>query len=62
MSYANAASAYRENAVLTASPEKLVKMLYDGAIRHMERSRIALADPITPILSGRRAIVSRPAE
>jgi flagellar protein FliS len=38
---------YRENAVLTASPEKIVKMLYSGAIRHMEGCRTALADPAT---------------
>ena len=44
MSYATAATQYRRNAVLTASPEKLVKMLYDGAIRHMERSRLELSD------------------
>ena len=41
MTYANVASAYRQNAILTASPEKLVKLLYEGAIRHMERSRLA---------------------
>jgi flagellar protein FliS len=40
-----AAAAYRRNAILTASPEKLVKLLYDGAIRHLERSRVALSDP-----------------
>lgn len=47
MSYPNAANAYRTNAVLTASPEKIVKLLYDGAIRHLERARIALSDPAT---------------
>ncbi len=44
MSYQTAAQTYRQNAVLTASPEKLVQMLYDGAIRHLERSRIGLGD------------------
>ena len=44
MSYQNAAQTYRQNAILTASPEKLVQMLYDGAIRHLERSRIGLTD------------------
>lgn len=47
MSYANAAEAYRRNAILTASPEKLVKMLYDGAIQNLERSRIGLCDTST---------------
>ena len=45
MSRASAAAAYRRNSVLTASPEKLVKMLYDGAIRNLEMSRQALSDP-----------------
>jgi flagellar protein FliS len=47
MSYANAAEAYRRNAILTASPEKLIKMLYDGAIQNLERSRIGLNDAST---------------
>ena len=45
MSRANAAAAYRRNSVLTASPEKLIKMLYDAAIRNLEMSRQALSDP-----------------
>ncbi|MEQ1630754.1 MAG: flagellar export chaperone FliS [Planctomycetota bacterium] len=47
MSYAQAAATYQRNAVLTASPEKLVKMLYDGAIRNLEKSREALSSPAT---------------
>ena len=47
MTYAHAAAAYQRNAVMTASPEKLVKMLYDGAIKNLERCREALADPAT---------------
>ena len=47
MSYANAAAAYRQNSILTASPEKVLKLLYEGAIRHLERSRLFLADPKT---------------
>jgi len=47
MTYAHAAAAYQRNAVLTASPEKLVKMLYDGAIKNLERCREALANPAT---------------
>lgn len=47
MSYAHAAAAYQRNAVLTASPEKLVKMLYDGAIKNLERCKESLSDPAT---------------
>ena len=47
MSYADAAAAYRRNAILTASPEKVIKLLYDGAIQNLERSRIGLSDSQT---------------
>jgi flagellar secretion chaperone FliS len=47
MTYAQAAATYQRNAVLTASPEKLVKLLYDGAIKNLEKSRIGLADSKT---------------
>ena len=47
MSYADVAATYRRNAVLTASPEKLIQLLYEGAIRHLERSHSALEDPST---------------
>lgn len=47
MSYAQAAATYQRNAVLTASPEKLVKMLYEGAIKQLEKSRVGLADAKT---------------
>ncbi|MEY4829502.1 MAG: Flagellar protein fliS [Planctomycetota bacterium] len=47
MSYAHAAAAYQRNAVLTASPEKIVKMLYDGAIKNLERCRESLANSAT---------------
>ena len=36
--YANARQAYAESAVLTATPEQLVVMLYDGAIRFLRQS------------------------
>lgn len=45
MSYSTAAATYRRNAILTASPEKLIVLLYEGAIRHLERIRIGLSDP-----------------
>ncbi len=44
MTYAQAAATYQRNSILTASPEKLVKMLYDGAIKNLEKSRIGLSD------------------
>jgi flagellar protein FliS len=47
MTYAQAAATYQRNAILTASPEKLVKLLYDGAIKNLEKSRIGLSDPKT---------------
>ncbi len=47
MSYAQAAATYQRNAILTASPEKLVKLLYDGAIRNLEQSKNGLANPNT---------------
>jgi flagellar protein FliS len=39
-----ALNAYRESAVLTASPEQLVIMLYDGANRFLTQSAIAMRD------------------
>lgn len=47
MTYAQAAATYQRNAVMTASPEKLIKMLYEGAIKHLEHSRIGLTDENT---------------
>jgi flagellar protein FliS len=42
--YAPASNAYRESAVLTATPEQLVVMLYDGANRFLTQSAIAMRD------------------
>ena len=42
MTYAQAAATYQRNAVMTASPEKLVKMLYDGALKNLEQARVGL--------------------
>lgn len=47
MTRSDAASAYRRNAIMTASPAKLVLMLYDGAIRNLERSRNEMGDART---------------
>jgi flagellar secretion chaperone FliS len=44
MTHAQAAATYQRNAILTASPEKLVKLLYDGAIKNLEKSKIGLSD------------------
>jgi flagellar protein FliS len=40
--YATAQQAYRDNAVLTASPEQLVVMLYDGARRFLTQAAVAM--------------------
>ena len=40
--YASAKQAYTESSVLTASPEQLVVMLYDGAIRFLNQASAAL--------------------
>lgn len=37
-----AAQQYRRNAILTASPEKLVMLLMEGALRHMDQAKIAI--------------------
>jgi len=37
-------NAYRESAVLTATPEQLVVMLYDGANRFLTQSAVAMRD------------------
>ena len=47
MTYAQAAATYQRNAVMTASPEKLVTMLYDGALKYLEQARVGLADEQT---------------
>lgn len=47
MTQAHAAATYQRNAILTASPQKLVKLLYQGAIRNLERSRAGLDNPQT---------------
>lgn len=36
--------AYRESAVLTASPEQLVVMLYDGALRFLRQTEVAFGE------------------
>ena len=43
MSFAASPQAYRESAVLTAPPERLVVMLYDGARRFLHQAAAAMA-------------------
>jgi flagellar protein FliS len=40
--YASAPAAYKESSVLTAPPERLVVMLYDGAMRFLAQSAAAM--------------------
>jgi flagellar secretion chaperone FliS len=40
--YATVKQAYTESSVMTAPPEKLVVMLYDGAIRFLRQSALAM--------------------
>jgi flagellar secretion chaperone FliS len=51
--YAPAPNAYRESAVLTATPEQLVVMLYDGANRFLTQSAIAMRER-RPDLAGEK--------
>ena len=41
MDYAGANRAYTESSILTAPPERLVVMLYDGAIRFLKQAAAA---------------------
>ena len=42
--YAPAPNVYRESAVLTATPQQLVVMLYDGANRFLVQSAVAMRE------------------
>ncbi len=42
MTFQQAAWNYKKNAILTASPEKLVVLLYEGAIQSLEKARTIL--------------------
>ncbi len=48
MNFAASPQAYRESAVLTAPPERLVVMLYDGARRFLFQSATAMRDGDVP--------------
>jgi flagellar protein FliS len=51
------ARVYRENAILTASPGRLVLMLFDGALRSMALARAAFTRP--PSDFKRIAVINR---
>ena len=55
--YAPAPNAYRESAVLTATPEQLVVMLYDGAIRFLRQGAGAYRSSGSDRHSNQRRIV-----
>lgn len=42
--YAPSPSAYRANAVMTASPAQMIVMLYDGARRFLHQASVAMGD------------------
>lgn len=42
VSYERASQAYTQSAVLSATPEQLVVMLYDGAIRFLHQAQLSL--------------------
>ncbi|MBX5470333.1 MAG: flagellar export chaperone FliS [Thermoleophilaceae bacterium] len=44
MNLATAPQAYKESAVLTAPPERLVVMLYDGAIRFLRQGKAMMSE------------------
>ena len=46
--YAAAPAAYRENSILTATPEHLVVMLYDGAGRFLAQAAAAMREREIP--------------
>lgn len=48
MNFAASPQAYRESAVLTAPPERLVVMLYDGARRFLFQAATAMRDGDVP--------------
>ncbi|HXE44781.1 MAG TPA: flagellar export chaperone FliS [Conexibacter sp.] len=49
MNFAASPQAYRESAVLTAPPERLVVMLYDGARRFLHQAATAMRDGDVPV-------------
>lgn len=48
-----AQNAYKQNSVLSASPEQLVLMLYDGALRFLGQAATAMREGDVPTANGR---------
>lgn len=48
MNSRHAASAYRESSIENAPPIKIVRMLYQGALRFLERADASTVDPSDP--------------
>jgi flagellar secretion chaperone FliS len=48
-----AQQAYRQNSVLSASPEQLVLMLYDGALRFLRQAAVAMREADVTNANGR---------
>jgi flagellar protein FliS len=51
--YASAQQAYTESSVMTAPPERLVVMLYDGAIRFLTQGAFALRNGNREVFANR---------
>lgn len=49
MNFAASPQAYRESAILTATPEQLVVMLYDGAGRFLHQAAAAMRSGDVPV-------------
>ncbi|MGV3709521.1 MAG: flagellar export chaperone FliS [Gemmatimonas sp.] len=62
MSYATQAASYREMEILSASPERLVVLLFDGLVIHLQRVKLSIDNNDvalrTTSLGKARAIVS----
>ena len=48
-----AQNTYRNNSVLSASPEQLVLMLYDGTLRFLGQAMVAMHDGSVPVASSK---------
>ncbi len=51
--YANAQQAYTESSIMTAPPERLVVMLYDGAIRFLTQGAFAIRNGNREVFANR---------
>jgi flagellar protein FliS len=48
-----AQQAYQQNSIMSASPEQLVVMLYDGALRFLGQAGAAMREGSVPVANGR---------